>query len=149
MNFIFVFASIMMAGYSLKTPLQKTEYVRRNYAKSVSNKNLCQMLIHTIQNDSGSVLLAYAGALNMIWAKHIFNPIDKIETFFKGRNQLEQAVKKDSNNIEIRFVRYSIQAKCPAFLRYHRHKEEDKKFLIENKKHLNNKELLNLIEPIL
>lgn len=78
------------------------------------------------------VFLALAGVGNFFEAKHSFNPIKKMSFFNKGKQLLEEAVKLDANNLEIRFLRYISQMKTPKILGYYHHLEEDEKFLKKN-----------------
>ena len=94
-----------------------------------------------LQVDSGTstpALLCYKGANEMIQAKYALNPIAKLEKFNKGKKLIKRAFDRDTSNLEIRFIRFSIQKNLPAFLGYHDELETDKLFLLKNNK--NNKD---------
>ncbi|CAN5243518.1 hypothetical protein BH09BAC6_BH09BAC6_00440 [soil metagenome] len=84
--------------------------------------------------DSGSepVLIGYKGANEMLQAKYILNPITKLSRFNKGKTLLQMAIKRDTTNLEIRFLRFSIQSNIPSFLNYNAEMIPDKQFLIAN-----------------
>jgi hypothetical protein len=85
------------------------------------------------QNDLGqSLKTAYFGAAEMVSAQYKFMPSKKISTFNTGRKILDQALKSDSLNIEIRYLRFTIQSNCPSFLGYNKYIESDKQFIIKN-----------------
>lgn len=68
----------------------------------------------------------------MIWflkAKDYFNPVNKLEAFNKGKIQLEEVLKSNPDNIELRFLRLTIQDNAPSFLGYNNNIKEDKVFL--------------------
>jgi hypothetical protein len=67
-------------------------------------------------------------------AKHAGNPLSKYSNFNKGKKLLENAVKRDPKNLEIRFMRYICQEKTPSFLGYKENLEEDKKFILSEYK---------------
>lgn len=92
------------------------------------------------------IYLALRGAGNFFMAKHVGNPITKLAYFKKGKNDMENAVKKDSKNLEIRFLRYISQSKIPSFLGYNSNLKEDLAFLKENYLKSNNQELVNQIK---
>lgn len=69
----------------------------------------------------------------MIQAKYAFNPFVKYERFKSGKALIEQAFQRDSTNLEIRLIRYSIQSNLPGFLGYHSDLNKDKLFI---QKHL-------------
>lgn len=48
--------------------------------------------------------MAYLGGLQTIWANHVFSPISKLNTFKEGKKNIEQAIKKEPENVELRFI---------------------------------------------
>lgn len=126
------------------------ERVRKNFGLAVADKAICEtMLVELRKDHPNSLNLAYLGGFQTIWAKHVFNPVTKMETFKKGKGNIDQAVKKDSLNVEIRFIRFSIQTNCPWFLPYHQQEKEDKSFLMANRRQVNSPSLNKLIDDIL
>lgn len=67
----------------------------------------------------------------MMMAKHVVNPFAKLSYFKKGKNMLEKAIEADSENVELRFLRYAAQTNAPSFLGYDDHIAGDKKFLLQ------------------
>lgn len=65
----------------------------------------------------------------MIMANHVSNPITKLEYFKRGKANLESVIAQHPFEIELRYLRYSIQRECPSFLRYNNALENDLKFL--------------------
>ena len=63
-------------------------------------------------------------------AKHAVNPLSKYSYFNKGKKALDNAVSKDPNNLEIRFMRYISQEQTPAFLGYNKDLKSDKTFIL-------------------
>ncbi len=53
----------------------------------------------------------------------------KIEYFEKGREILENAIIKEPDNIELIFLRYTVQKKTPSILMYKKDIEEDYQFI--------------------
>ena len=122
------------------------EYLRLNYGKAVTDKQLCSRLIEELKNKmENPVYLAYLGGFQTIWANHTMNPISKLQTFNKGKKNLEKAVEKDSNDIEIRFIRLSVQKNAPKFLGYYHHIETDEAFIKKHKYAVTSPSLLELI----
>ena len=111
------------------------DQVRNNYTKAVNDKQVCELMIKELENSSNNdVSLAYLGAFQTIWANHVINPLSKYNTFVKGKKNIEKAVKSSPNNIEIRFLRYSVQKNAPSFLGYNDNITEDLNYI---KKHKN------------
>lgn len=74
----------------------------------------------------------YAGFLavgQFFMAKHVFNPLKKMSYFNEGKTMLDNAVKLDPANVEIRLMRLIAQEKSPRFLGYDQNISEDRKFL--------------------
>jgi len=116
-------------SFNLRTTTD-IEVVRKNYRMAVFDKNLCRKMIDELVNDRGNTIsIAYLGGFQTIWARHTYNPISKLKTFFAGKANIEEAVRKDSSNPEIRFIRLSVQENCPFFLSYHNNIKEDHTFL--------------------
>ncbi len=108
------------------------EKIRINYEKAASDKKICQAMISKLSTNTDALHVAYLGAFQAIWAKHIINPISKISTFKKGKKNIEAAVKSKPDDLEIRFVRLSVQLNCPSFLGYSSNINEDKKIVQSN-----------------
>lgn len=77
-----------------------------------------------------AVLLAYEGAAEASSASCAVFPLSKLKRFNQGKNKIEQAIRQDSLDAEIRFIRYSIQSKAPAFLGYTDAVEKDLAYLM-------------------
>lgn len=123
------------------------EILRENYGKSISNNELCRTLIEDLKSKkSNSIYLAYLGGLQAIWANHTINPISKLQTFNKGKNNLEKAVKMMPDDIEIRFIRLSVQRNAPRFLGYYPQIKEDEEFIRKHQQFISEVSLLQLIK---
>ena len=70
-------------------------------------------------------LLAYTGAIDALKAKHAFNPFTKFNRVLSSLNTLERAVNREPNNLEIRFIRFSILHNLPGFLGYGKERNDD------------------------
>lgn len=126
------------------------DYIRNHYGQAVSDKKLCQeMIIELEKSTPTSVHLAYLGGLQTIWSKHIVNPFSKLRTFNKGKASITKAIDKDSNNAEIRLIRFSVQKNCPAFLGYNKNISEDEDFLKKNREQINSIAVLKLLDSVL
>jgi len=77
-------------------------------------------------------ILAYRGALEAILTKTTWNPFKKFTYLKKSRSSLNQAVKEDPEDIEIRFIRMAVQYEIPSYLGFSQEVESDKEFIISN-----------------
>lgn len=149
MKFCIVVVILFLQVLMVRANTEEMENIRANYAKAISNKKLCKAMIEELSVKTGNpVHLAYLGAFKVIWAKHIINPIAKFSTFNKGKKDIESAVKEAHNNVEIRFIRLSIQKNCPSFLGYNKDIEQDKEFIRGNENKITSARLKTMIAAL-
>lgn len=86
---------------------------------------------------SDVLLKAYYGASLAAAPACLGNPMDKLKYFRKGKQFLDEAVKLQPAQVEIRFLRFATQTKAPSFLGYSGNIDEDKKYILENIKTYN------------
>lgn len=127
------------------------DVVRANYNKLVSDKGLCEKMIAELAetNNNSATHLAYLGALQTIWANHVFSPISKLNTFKEGKKNIELAIKKEPDNVELRFIRLSVHKNAPPFLGYKSNINEDTEFIKENHHQIGSEILQKNIETLL
>lgn len=114
--------------FSTSSPDLQT--IRDLYQKAPEDESKTIELINKLQgSDIGTTLQGYKGAATMLMAKHAFNPYQKVKYFNEGKAILEKAIQSDKNNIELRYLRYTIQVNAPSFLGYQSNMNEDKTFL--------------------
>ena len=125
--------------------------VRASYSKAVLDKKLCKKMIEELElsKEKSVIALAYLGAYQTIWANHVFSPINKFSTFKKGKKNIEQAILLEPNNVELRFIRLSIQKNIPHFLGYKSNINEDIAFIEKNRLKINSDILEKNIDALL
>ncbi len=139
-----LFIIIMPIGLQAQT--MDLEYMRLNYDKAVSDKELCSRLIEELETvKDNPVYLAYLGAMQTIWANHTRNPISKLRTFNRGKKNIENAVALNSDEIEIRFIRLSVQKNAPSFLGYYKQIRADEAYIDKHKHVIASPSLLRLV----
>jgi len=121
--------------------------IRSLYAQAANDKSASEKLaavLSKIDTTSLPVFICYKGASEMIKAKYLINPLNKMGKFNASKTLIELAVKHDPENIEVRFVRFCIQVNLPAFLKYD-NIADDKKYLIDHVNHVDDNDLKNNI----
>ncbi|MDH0660661.1 MULTISPECIES: hypothetical protein [unclassified Empedobacter] len=149
MKILMLFSTVLLMNVFFKN--SDLNEVRTSYSKAVLDKKLCKKMIEELElsKEKSVIDLAYLGAYQTIWANHVFNPLSKLATFRKGKNNIELAISKEPENVEMRYIRFSVQKNAPSFLRYNSHLKEDKDFLVKNKKNINSDFLQKNIETLL
>lgn len=123
--------------------------VRQLYKQSVGSKENTYILfekLKSITKNDSNVLVAYKGAATAMTGKYEKGVKEKTTVFKSGVSLVEYAIEQEPDNIEIRFVRLSIQQNSPKFLKYKVHLEEDKKFVLTNYKNIQSVELKNYLK---
>lgn len=133
------------------------ELIRKLYYSSVEDENKLVQLDSLIKNtftdtvsDYPPVILAYYGGIEALKAKHAFWPFNKLSYFNSSMEILKKAVDGEPENLEIRFIRFSILDNVPGILGHSEERETDKDeivFLLCNKDYskLNKKTQDNII----
>lgn len=128
-----------------------TEY-RNLVVKAEDSESATKQYISKATQDFKStkqpIYQCYVGIGNLLMAKHANNPLSKISYFNKGKKNLEEAVAKSPNNLEIRLLRYTSQLAMPTILGYKDNMAMDKKFLLENYKESNDSVLVGQIKDV-
>lgn len=106
---------------------------RRLYQTAADDEKAAKSLLELMERkDTGEpVMLGYKAAGHMMMAKHVGNPFKKMSHFNKGKDILSKAINADKNNLELRFLRFAVQAEAPGFLGYRGELEEDKQLLLK------------------
>lgn len=77
-----------------------------------------------------ALYMAYKAVAVASTADCTFNPARKYARFNEGKRLIEEAIARDGEQAEIRFLRLSIQARAPGFLNYSGNINEDRSLLI-------------------
>lgn len=129
---LIAFFIMIVVGVHASTMDPTASAVRLKFHRSTSSEKSCKDLIKELEpyNEKNNPLLSgYKGGATMLMAKHVINPFTKLSYFKKGRGLLEKAIQADNKNVELRFLRYTIQTNVPSFLGYNAHLAKDKSFL--------------------
>jgi len=149
---ILILYIILVQSISAFADNHELENIRMMFHKAESSQIVCLELIEQLQpyNEDNNVLfMGYKACATMLMAKHVFNPFSKLSHFKRGREMLEKAIQFDRNNIELRFLRYTIQTNVPSFLNYSQSKDLDRLFLVNSLNKLNDQKLKKIIAAYL
>lgn len=107
--------------------------IRTQLPQAFEEEQVCEALLLKAnqQNIDAPVLKGYVGALHLAKSKHV-SIFKKMQFFNKGVALLEEAISKASENVELRFLRLTIQINLPGFLGYSDKISTDKSFVIKN-----------------
>lgn len=113
-------------------PANSQEDLLRDCRESIANafkeRSVADRLYEGLKKENGThnLLYGYRGAIEMSFGKHESSLIKKGRYFSSGREILEETIAKDPTNIELIFLRYTIQYNVPSILGYKGNLEEDR-----------------------
>ena len=102
-----------------------------NTNKNISKCNSLKTLLNSIDNKN-NIINAYIGANALLYSQYSDNSFKKYSYFKQGKKMIEDAVKSDPDNLEIKFLRYINQINAPWFLNYKCNIKDDLKFINSN-----------------
>lgn len=108
--------------------------IRDSISMAFDREESCISLFNeynTIPNP-GILLQGYIGGLHIARSKHASNLIEKNTYLKKGVKLLEESIKESPENIELLFLRLTIQLNLPAITGYKKNIESDKKLVLNN-----------------
>jgi len=127
-----------------KVPIVKIRTLLLQAAESKKANKELKAILETC-NPKDPLINGYMGASVMIEAKHMFNPMARWNKFKAGKALVENAIKADAGNYELRYLRFSIQTNIPPVLGYSADIEADKKLLIDRLRNVNDADLKNRV----
>ena len=109
--------------------------MRTLYQKIGESESACKELLKILEpydEKNSPLFLGYKASANMMMAKHVSNPFTKLSYFKKGKKMMEKAINADKGNVELRSLRFAVQANIPPFLNYDDDLESDKIFILKS-----------------
>jgi hypothetical protein len=104
-------------------------YLRNLFFEASNSKEKTDYMIKVLskaEDKSLPIVKGYTAMSYMLLAKHGFNFLARYNNFITGRDLLEKAIAEDRNNVELRFLRLSVQLNVPSILNYSDSIEADK-----------------------
>lgn len=142
---------ISMFSISLNAQNITIEALRREYYKVTADSISCAKLYGKIEKDNSNdnLIIGYKGAITSAMANHVKNKSDKLKLFNAGKKLIDNAIIVDDQNIELHFLRFTIQTNCPKALGYCDQITKDKNFILSNLETIKNVTLRNKMESFL
>ena len=143
--------SFLMICSSLTSQTVSLDAIRKDYEKVRTDSSSCAKLYKRINQGTitDNLLTGYKGAITASMANYSKNKQEKINLFKEGKQLLEKAIVKDSNNVELRFLRMTIQTNCPKALGYNKQITTDKNYILANFDTIKNVNTKNSIKAFL
>ncbi len=144
--FLLIFAFGILKSQSLE---EFRGYLKTGESSAEVSKTFLEKSKSAFETTKKPIYEAFYAVSNFFMAKHSVNPINKLSYFNKGKKLLDDAVKSEPNNLEIRLMRLISQEKTPKILGYKSSIASDKDFILKNYKNSPDKDLINFIKKYL
>lgn len=109
------------------------DLIRKNYVDASKSKQHAEAFYDLVNKEKEtSVIAAYKGAAIALKAKFTSDKKKRKDWFVEGVTKLENAIKEDANNVEIRLIRLSIQENTPKILKYKSNINDDKAIIVNS-----------------
>ncbi|MFD2284622.1 hypothetical protein GJU39_02945 [Pedobacter petrophilus] len=108
--------------------------LKSDLVKAVENSKLTESLLVKLNKlpNKTALTTAYIGTLEALKAKHAWNPYSKIKYVKVSMQTMQSAINMDKENMEIRFMRFSIQHYTPSFLGFSKDLTADRKEIVKH-----------------
>ncbi len=140
---------LVLSVFCLNMQSLNFDAVRTAYKEAAQDKTKVETFhksMSRVHEKDNPILVAYKGASIALLAKQAKSIKDKKEGFQEGVSLIEMAIDKSPNNIEVRFVRLSIQENTPKILKYKSNIDADKQFILAQFKNIKFSHLKNHIK---
>lgn len=142
--FLFLFI-LPVISWAAEQNLKEVRVLYYSAAQSKSDGEALNTLLETCPKDQ-PLYAGYRGAVNMLKAQHAYMPTSKLQYFNKGKTMIESAIQAAPNEVELLFLRFTIQTNVPSFLGYNANITQDKNKIIEAYKSIPDIQLKQMIQ---
>ncbi|MEO9802184.1 MAG: hypothetical protein ABJF04_03000 [Reichenbachiella sp.] len=129
-------------------PANEVEALREQYLSAALDKSRIEDLAEscaTLKNPNAVVSRGYCTMIHFLEAKNAFNPYRKFAEFNTGKRLLDSLIQIQPKNIELRYLRHTIQDRVPGFLGYNENMKEDEEYMQVNLPAINDSSTYHLI----
>src|SRR5688572_28892964 len=116
------------------TEVYKASELRRYYQKASKCAETGEAFHEFMARYDGKepVILGFKAVSEAVMAKHSWSPYSKLQHLKSSAALFDQAVMLDSDNPELRFLRYTVEFYVPRYLNLSGHVVEDKTIVLNS-----------------
>jgi hypothetical protein len=103
--------------------------LQASYSSKASAVEFLQ--VFSITRPYEPLLTGYNGMAEVMMCNYVKNPFSKLSYFHEGTTMIDEALKREPDNVELHFLRFAVQSNAPVLLNYRKNIEADKKILLE------------------
>lgn len=107
--------------------------IRKHLVTALKSSEVTDSLFKVLdaQKHKNGLTTGYIATLQALKAVHSWNPYNKIKYLNRAERDYKQAVTLDPHNMEIRFMRFSVEHNVPGFLGYNKNLDDDRKTILQ------------------
>jgi len=111
MKNLFVLLYFLLFAVTMNGQGVTIETLRKEYYKVSTDSITCGKLYDKVENltSTDNLINGYKGAITAAMANHVKSKAEKLKLFNSGKKLIEAAIKADAQNVELRFLRFTIQ----------------------------------------
>jgi len=123
------FCFIIQASAQAITPKKQ---LRQQLIRAINNSNTTDSMYNSLiaMPVKSPVIIGYIGTLQALKAKHSWNPYSKVKQVTNAEKTFEKAIKADPHNLELRYLRYSVEHNLPKILGQSKNMAADKQEML-------------------
>lgn len=124
-------------AYSESVAPEEIKTIKQAMYRAIESSRVTDSLYRQLlaRRTTAPLLIAYIGTLEALKAKHSWNPYNKLKFVALSQKTLKTAISREAENLEIRFMRFSIQHYTPSFLGYSKNLDEDRRMIVKQFRH--------------
>ncbi|MEZ4805550.1 MAG: hypothetical protein R2852_08740 [Bacteroidia bacterium] len=123
---------VIFSIFTLSPNVGDVQSARAYYGKASEHKSFTDSLFNLTKDKNQALMKAYHGCAWALKTKHHINPYKKLEYLKKGLELINSAVLLNAADIEIRYLRFSVEENIPSVVSFKSHLEADKAMLLKN-----------------
>ena len=123
---------LCLLGFSQSLAAQDFPKIKKAMILAVESEEVTDSLYDKLVdlNSNDPLIWAYIATLDGLKAKHAWNPYMKLKYVSRSQKLIGKAVAAAPDDLEIRFMRFSLQHYTPSFLGFSKNLEEDKQVIL-------------------
>ena len=108
------------------------------YAEAALHEAAAHRMLALVRSYHGTdaAILGYRAAAEAVQARYHWGPLAKLRAVREAQRQFTRAVATDPHNVEVRFLRFTIETNVPAYLGYSQHLAEDRALIMRRAQRL-------------
>ena len=115
---------VLLMFFTIGNSISEVEKVRNTFPEITSIEQ-ANYFIELLEKNETIEAKSYTAVMFFMKSRYVKFPLTKYKYFKKGKKQLDGLINTNTNNVEIRYLRFLLQSEMPKFLGYHTNIEED------------------------